>query len=70
MVISLLNQKGGTGKSSLGRAIAVEFARTGWAVHVADLDKTQQTCFKWAARRVESEIEPAIEVALYGDLHY
>ena len=48
MIISLLNQKGGAGKSSLARALAVEFARNGWGVHVADLDKGQQTFFKWA----------------------
>ena len=67
MIISLLNQKGGVGKSSLGRALAVEFARNKWAVHVADLDRSQQTFFKWAERRMEAEITPPIEVALYPD---
>lgn len=67
MIISLLNQKGGVGKSSLARALAVEFARNGWAVHVADLDRAQQTFFKWTQRRAEAGIEPAIEAALYGD---
>ena len=67
MIISLLNQKGGVGKSSLGRALAVEFARNKWAVHVADLDSAQQTFFKWAERRSESKALPSIDVALYGD---
>lgn len=67
MLISLLNQKGGVGKSSLGRALAVEFARNDWNVHVADLDRTQQTFFKWAGRREENNIMPLIEVALYSD---
>lgn len=67
MIISLLNQKGGVGKTTLARALAVEFANNGWGVHVADLDRTQQTFFKWAERRQEQNIEPAIEVALYGD---
>ena len=67
MIISLLNQKGGVGKSSLARALAVEFANNDWAVHVADLDRTQQTFFKWVGRREENNIKPALEVALYSD---
>lgn len=67
MVISLLNQKGGVGKSSLARALAVEFSRNDWAVHVADLDSAQQTFFKWAERRQALAIEPTVEVALYSD---
>jgi chromosome partitioning protein len=67
MIISLLNQKGGVGKSSLARALAVEFARNEWAVHVADLDRAQQTSFKWAERRTESGAKPQIDVALYAD---
>ena len=67
MIISLLNQKGGAGKSSLARALAVEFARNEWAVHVADLDGKQQTAFKWAERRKENGAKPLIDVALYSE---
>lgn len=67
MIISLLNQKGGVGKSALARALAVEFARNQWAVHAADLDRTQQTFFKWAERRAEAGTTPPIEVALYSE---
>ncbi|GFO73268.1 chromosome partitioning protein [Bathymodiolus japonicus methanotrophic gill symbiont] len=67
MIISLLNQKGGVGKSSLARALAVEFARNKWAVHVADLDGKQQTSFLWAERRKESGVEPSIDVSLYSE---
>ncbi|MFT5716348.1 MAG: chromosome partitioning protein [Oleiphilaceae bacterium] len=67
MIISLLNQKGGVGKSSLGRALAVEFNRNDWDVHVADLDSAQQTFFKWSERRKELGVTPTIEVALYSD---
>ncbi len=67
MIISILNQKGGVGKSSLARALAVEFASNKWLVHVADLDRTQQTFFKWAHRRAESGALPSIDVALYAD---
>jgi chromosome partitioning protein len=67
MIISLLNQKGGVGKSALARALAVEFADNNWQVHVADLDRSQQTFFNWTQRRVEKGAMPAIEAALYGD---
>lgn len=67
MIISFLNQKGGTGKSTLARAVAVEFARNGWAVHVADMDVVQKTAFTWAGLRSEAEIMPPVEVALYRD---
>ena len=67
MIISLLNQKGGVGKSSLGRALAVEFGRNDWDVHVADLDSAQQTFFKWSERRKERGVTPIVEVALYSD---
>lgn len=67
MIISLLNQKGGVGKSALARALAVEFARNGWTVHAADLDRSQQTFFKWAERRAEAGTTPPIEAALYAD---
>lgn len=67
MIISFLGQKGGTGKSSIARAVAVEFVRSGWAVHVADMDIVQKTAFNWAGRRETAEIEPALEVALYRE---
>ena len=67
MIISLLNQKGGVGKSALARALSVEFARNDWQVHAADLDRSQQTFFNWTQRRVENGAKPVIEAALYGD---
>ncbi len=67
MIISFLNQKGGTGKSTLARAVAVEFVRNDWSVHVADMDTVQQTLFKWAGRREEEQVKPVIEVASYRE---
>lgn len=59
--------KGGAGKSTLARAVATELVKNGWETHMADTDNTQQTSFQWSSRRAENEIEPAVEVALYGD---
>jgi len=67
VIISFLNQKGGTGKSTLARAVAVAFASNDWLVHVADMDTVQKTSFNWAGRRAEAKIEPSLEVALYRD---
>jgi Mrp family chromosome partitioning ATPase len=38
MIISLVSQKGGVGKTALARLLAVEFARSGWDVKLVDLD--------------------------------
>lgn len=67
MIISFLGQKGGTAKSSLTRALAVEFLNQNWQVHVADMDLAQSTVFKWAGRRAESGYLPPVEVAIYSD---
>ena len=51
MIISLISQKGGVGKSGIARLLAVEFVRAGWSVKIADLDTMQGTSTKWKARR-------------------
>lgn len=66
-IISCLSQKGGAGKSTLARGIAVEFARNGWTVQIADLDEAQRSTFNWARRREDSDLTPPIEVALYAN---
>jgi cellulose biosynthesis protein BcsQ len=53
-IISLVSQKGGVGKSAVARLLAVEFARAGWSVKIADLDTMQGT----ATRRNASSSRP------------
>lgn len=67
MIISFLNQKGGSGKTTLARALAVEFLNNDWSVHVGDMDVSQKTAFNWAGRRAEAGIKPEVEVALYRE---
>lgn len=67
MILSLISQKGGVGKSTLSRLLAAEFVRAGWAVMVADLDPAQGTATKWAARRAQAKIKPAVYVKKYRD---
>ena len=62
MIISLISQKGGVGKSALARLLAVEMSRSGWAVKIADLDPAQGTSTKWKARRDQAELQPEVAV--------
>ena len=66
MIISLISQKGGVGKSALARLLAVEFVRAGWTVKVADLDTAQGTSTKWKTRRDREGLEPEIPVEKFN----
>jgi chromosome partitioning protein len=45
-IIAFISQKGGVGKSTLARALAVEATREGLKTLLADLDPGQQTSYK------------------------
>jgi chromosome partitioning protein len=66
LIISVLSQKGGVGKSSIARLIAREYAANGWDVRIADMDTSQTTSLLWNARRVHYGQEPTIRVESYG----
>jgi len=65
-IISLVSQKGGVGKSGIARLLAVEFARAGWSVKIADLDTMQGTSTKWKIRRDAAQLQPEIPVEKFG----
>jgi len=66
MIISVVSQKGGVGKSSISRTLAVEFTRAGWSVLLADIDDSQATASRWAEkRRNAAGIVPQIHTAVY-----
>lgn len=62
MILSLISQKGGVGKSTLARLMGVEMARAGWRVLIADLDAAQGTSTSWHHRRTAAGIEPDLAV--------
>ena len=66
MIISLISQKGGVGKSALSRLIAVEYAKAGWSVKIGDLDTGQGSTANWKARRDQNGIDPEIPVEKYA----
>jgi chromosome partitioning protein len=60
--IGVLSQKGGVGKSTIARLLAVEYARNGWEVKIADMDLSQGTVTEWNRIRLEHNAEPKIAV--------
>jgi len=67
MIISVVSQKGGVGKSSISRTLAVEFTRAGWRVLLADIDNQQKTSNRWSRKRRDaSGIIPKVETAAYA----
>ena len=66
-VLSVLNQKGGVGKSTLARALAVELTREKQKVLLADLDTKQGTSVNWHRRRLEAGIKPDLNAQSFAD---
>lgn len=69
LIIGIVSQKGGVGKSTISRLVAREYANAGWGVKIADLDIAQGTSFSWQARRLQNGIEPAIPVERFGSVN-
>lgn len=68
IVIGVVSQKGGVGKSSCARLIAREYAQAGWDVKIADLDISQGTSFDWHLRRLQQQFQPSVAVERFGTI--
>ena len=62
MVIGVVSQKGGVGKSTVSRLIACNYAANEWQVKIADMDLAQGTCTSWNRRRLQNGTEPKVAV--------
>jgi chromosome partitioning protein len=69
LIVAMLSQKGGVGKSTLARLLACEFATQGWNVKIGDLDISQATSFQWRTRRLQNQIEPDVPVEQFGSVN-
>jgi chromosome partitioning protein len=77
--ISLIGQKGGTGKTTLALGLAVAAARAGHATAIIDLDP-QASAAKWKDRRADdnpavvsaqaSRLKPAMDTASAGGVEF
>lgn len=62
VIVGFVSQKGGTGKSTLARALGAVVAHAGLKVKIADLDPAQQTVVEWERLRDENREDPPISV--------
>jgi chromosome partitioning protein len=68
VVLSIIGQKGGVGKSTLARAIAVVAAQGDLRVKLVDLDFGQQTSVRWSSTRASSRILKKINAEAYSSV--
>jgi chromosome partitioning protein len=62
VVVGLVSQKGGTGKSTLARALAAVVAHARLKVRIADLDPQQHTVVEWERTRDHNRVSPSLDV--------
>lgn len=67
-IASFVGQKGGVGKSTLARVLAVAATRENHKVLIGDFDLEQLTCVEWSAMRMRHGIEPEIEARAFKSL--
>ena len=57
-IVGFVSQKGGTGKSTLARALGAVVAHAGFKVRIADLDPQQHTVLEWEKLRQQNRLAP------------
>jgi chromosome partitioning protein len=62
VIVGFVSQKGGTGKSTLARALGAVVAAAGLKVRIADLDPQQKTVLEWEKLRQQNATVPALAV--------
>ena len=66
LIIGVVSQKGGVGKSTVSRMLAREYANAKWDVLIADMDVQQGTSTDWYTRRLENGLEPEFSVQKFS----
>jgi len=65
LIIGIVNQKGGVGKTALTRLIAREYAANDWKVKIADMDLDQTRSVKWVQKRLQYNRQPEIAAEMF-----
>ena len=65
VIVGFVSQKGGTGKSTLARALGAVVAAAGLKVKIADLDPQQGTVLEWDRIREQNSTTPVIAVEAF-----
>jgi chromosome partitioning protein len=65
VIVGFVSQKGGTGKSTLARALGAVVAAAELNVRIADLDPQQKTVLEWDKLRQENSAAPALTVEAF-----
>ncbi len=65
---AFVSQKGGVGKSTLARVLALGAIHRGRRTLLADFDLDQLTCVEWGALRMRAGIEPEIDARAFKSL--
>lgn len=68
LVIAVLSQKGGVGKSTLSRLIARTYASAGWRVKIADFNTKQKTSVDWSALRMSLSLQPEVPAEAFTSI--
>lgn len=69
VVVAFLSQKGGVGKSTLARSLAVAAERMGLRTLIADLDPQQRTVMRWLKTRTDLKLKPALRIEAFESAH-
>lgn len=65
VIVAFLSQKGGVGKSTLARSMAVAAERMGVRTLLADLDPQQRTLMRWLKTRGDLRLKPPLRVEAF-----
>jgi len=66
--VAFVSQKGGVGKSTLARVLAIGAVHRGRKTLLADFDLDQLTCVEWSAARMRANIEPEVDARAFKSL--
>src|ERR1700749_5159333 len=65
---AFVSQKGGVGKSTLARLLAIGALHRGRKTLLADFDLDQLTCVEWGALRLGANLEPEVDTRAFKSL--